>query len=71
LLIFLLSSASEGGTGFGFRETSAEGKAKNKNAFIFRKTKMKASTSPATNGVTGWPHPSLCGEVGKWLIVFG
>jgi len=43
----------------------------NKNAFIFRKSKMKASTNPAENSSAGWPHPSLCGEVGSWLIVFG
>jgi len=40
-----------------------KGKAENKNAFIFRKSKMKASTNPAENRSAGWPHPSLCGEV--------
>ena len=26
---------------------------------------MKASTNPAENRSAGWPHPSLCGEVGR------
>jgi len=48
-------------------EDEDEDDSENKNAFIFRKSKMKASTNPAENRSAGWPHPPLCGEAGEWV----
>jgi len=39
----------------------------NKKTSTLAKSKMKASTNPAENRSAGWPHPPLCGEVGKRL----
>ena len=35
----------------------------NKNAFTRTKRRMKASHGPRQNRLSGWPHPSHCGEV--------
>jgi hypothetical protein len=45
-------------------EDENEDESENKNAFISRKTENEGIRRiPSRTRGTGWPHPSLCGEV--------